>query len=71
MSSGTPGGPGSVGAGALAGPGAGPPRPRAASSAGKALYSTGVACVGFLCFAVATAAVSLPLWGYYESLDGK
>lgn len=37
----------------------------------KALYSSGVACIGFVAFALAAAAVALPLWGYFESSEGK
>lgn len=37
----------------------------------KALYSSGVAFLGFTCFALAAAAVGLPLWGYYENPQGK
>ncbi|XP_023704188.1 uncharacterized protein LOC111862761 isoform X1 [Cryptotermes secundus] len=33
----------------------------------KALYSSAVACLGFICFAVGAAAVGLPTWGYYEN----
>lgn len=34
----------------------------------KVLYATSVACLGFVCFAVGSTAVGLPLWGYYRSL---
>lgn len=37
----------------------------------KALYSSGVAFLGFACFALAATAIGLPLWGYYESPQGK
>lgn len=37
----------------------------------KALYSSGVACLGFVAFALAAAAVALPLWGYFESTEGQ
>ncbi|KAL4104867.1 hypothetical protein QTP88_020143 [Uroleucon formosanum] len=33
----------------------------------KALYSSGVAFLGFACFALAATAIGLPLWGYYEN----
>uniref|UniRef100_A0A1B6DRN9 Uncharacterized protein n=1 Tax=Clastoptera arizonana TaxID=38151 RepID=A0A1B6DRN9_9HEMI len=33
----------------------------------KALYSTGVACLGFASFALAATAVALPLWGHFEN----
>lgn len=36
----------------------------------KALYSTGVACLGFASFALAATAVALPLWGYFENPAG-
>lgn len=36
----------------------------------KALYSSAVACLGFICFAVGAAAVGLPTWGYYENPEG-
>jgi hypothetical protein len=36
----------------------------------KALYSSGVACLGFICFALGATAVGLPLWGYFENPDG-
>ncbi|XP_046688170.1 LOW QUALITY PROTEIN: uncharacterized protein LOC124373894 [Homalodisca vitripennis] len=42
----------------------------AESNKSKALYSSGVACLGFLAFALAAAAVALPLWGYFESTSG-
>jgi len=37
----------------------------------KALYSSGVAFLGFACFALAATAIGLPLWGYYENPQGK
>jgi hypothetical protein len=37
----------------------------------RAQYSTGVACLGFLCFALATASLALPLWGYFHNAEGK
>ncbi|XP_025417749.1 uncharacterized protein LOC112688658 [Sipha flava] len=36
----------------------------------KALYSSGVAFLGFACFALAATAIGLPLWGYFESPQG-
>ncbi|XP_050438816.1 uncharacterized protein LOC126844572 [Adelges cooleyi] len=33
----------------------------------KALYSSGVAFLGFACFALAATAIGLPLWGYFEN----
>jgi len=33
----------------------------------KALYSSAVACLGFICFAVGAAAVGLPTWGYFNN----
>ncbi|XP_026473389.1 uncharacterized protein LOC113378280 [Ctenocephalides felis] len=36
----------------------------------KVLYATSVACLGFVCFAVGSTAVGLPLWGYYRSISG-
>lgn len=43
----------------------------AESNKSKALYSSGVACLGFVAFALAAAAVALPLWGYFESTEGQ
>ncbi|KAK6631200.1 hypothetical protein RUM43_014296 [Polyplax serrata] len=37
----------------------------------KALYSTCVACLGFVCFAVGATAIGLPLWGYFEDPGGR
>jgi len=37
----------------------------------KALYSSGVAFLGFACFALAATAIGLPLWGYYENPQGE
>ncbi|KAL0268135.1 UNVERIFIED_CONTAM: hypothetical protein PYX00_010196 [Menopon gallinae] len=42
-----------------------------ANPSSKALYSTCVACVGFVCFAVGATAVGLPLWGYFEDQGGR
>jgi hypothetical protein len=36
----------------------------------KALYSSAVACLGFICFAVGAAAVGLPTWGYFNNPQG-
>ncbi|XP_067646591.1 uncharacterized protein [Eurosta solidaginis] len=36
----------------------------------NALYAAGVTCLGFLCFALASAAIGLPIWGYYDSPRG-
>ncbi|XP_050527076.1 uncharacterized protein LOC126897482 [Daktulosphaira vitifoliae] len=36
----------------------------------KALYSSGVAFLGFACFALAATAIGLPLWGYFENPTG-
>ncbi|XP_069703315.1 uncharacterized protein [Periplaneta americana] len=33
----------------------------------KALYSSAVACLGLICFAVGAAAVGLPKWGYFKN----
>ncbi|XP_013112168.1 uncharacterized protein LOC106090504 [Stomoxys calcitrans] len=35
-----------------------------------ALYAAGVTCLGFICFALASAAVGIPIWGYYDSQSG-
>lgn len=35
-----------------------------------ALYAAGVTCVGFICFALASAAIGIPIWGKYESPTG-
>lgn len=37
----------------------------------KALYSTCVACLGFLCLVLSATAVGLPMWGYFDTLHGK
>jgi hypothetical protein len=37
----------------------------------KALYSSAVACLGFICFAVGAAAVGLPTWGYFNNPQGQ
>lgn len=42
----------------------------AKAQSGKALYSTGVACLGFVCFAMGATAVGLPLWGYFDNDGG-
>nr|XP_036214405.1 uncharacterized protein LOC106619705 isoform X2 [Bactrocera oleae] len=36
----------------------------------NALYAAGVTCLGFLCFALASAAIGIPIWGYYDSPTG-
>jgi len=36
----------------------------------KALYSSAVACLGFICFAVGAAAVGIPTWGYFDNPQG-
>ncbi|XP_014255018.1 uncharacterized protein LOC106669796 [Cimex lectularius] len=33
----------------------------------RAHYSTAVSALGLLCFALATAALAIPLWGYYQN----
>ncbi|XP_037933592.1 uncharacterized protein LOC119668220 [Teleopsis dalmanni] len=35
-----------------------------------ALYAAGLTCYGFLCFALASAAIGIPIWGYYDSSNG-
>lgn len=36
-----------------------------------ALYAAGITCLGFICFTLASIAIGLPFWGYYDSLtDG-
>ncbi|XP_046807517.1 uncharacterized protein LOC111677156 [Lucilia cuprina] len=35
-----------------------------------ALYAAGVTCLGFICFALASAAIGIPIWGYYSSPSG-
>lgn len=37
----------------------------------KAFYSSAVACLGFICFAVGAAAVGLPTWGYFNNPEGQ
>lgn len=37
----------------------------------KAVYSTTVATLGFVCFTVAAIAVGLPLWGYFDNPEGE
>ncbi|XP_052129809.1 uncharacterized protein LOC113210007 [Frankliniella occidentalis] len=55
----------------MAGPQSKPTTQGAAAAAqGTALYSTGVACLGFVCFAVGATAVGLPLWGYFDNDGG-
>ncbi|XP_030372671.1 uncharacterized protein LOC115622757 [Scaptodrosophila lebanonensis] len=34
------------------------------------LYAAGVTCLGFLCFALASIAIGIPIWGYYDSPSG-
>lgn len=36
----------------------------------KALYSTCVAVLGFVCFVVGATAVGLPMWGYFDTPGG-
>lgn len=36
----------------------------------NALYAAGVTCLGFLCFALASSAIGIPIWGYYDSPTG-
>ncbi|GLV35357.1 uncharacterized protein CBL_01493 [Carabus blaptoides fortunei] len=36
----------------------------------KALYSTCVAVLGFVCFVVGATAVGLPMWGYFDTPNG-
>lgn len=36
----------------------------------KALYSTCVAVLGFICFVVGATAVGLPMWGYFDTPNG-
>lgn len=37
----------------------------------RAVYSTTVATLGFVCFTVAAVAVGLPLWGYFDNPEGE
>lgn len=37
----------------------------------KALYSTCVAVLGFVCFVVGATAVGLPMWGYFDTPNGE
>ncbi|CAD7082776.1 unnamed protein product [Hermetia illucens] len=32
-----------------------------------ALYAAGLTCLGFICFALASTAVGVPIWGYYDN----
>ncbi|KAH8315729.1 hypothetical protein KR059_012810 [Drosophila kikkawai] len=34
------------------------------------LYAAGVTCLGFVCFALASVAIGIPIWGYYDSRSG-
>eukprot|EP00099_Drosophila_melanogaster_P009272 NP_001262005.1 uncharacterized protein Dmel_CG13698, isoform C [Drosophila melanogaster] len=34
------------------------------------LYAAGVTCLGFICFALASVAIGIPIWGYYDSPSG-
>ncbi|XP_022208374.1 uncharacterized protein LOC111064864 [Drosophila obscura] len=34
------------------------------------LYAAGVTCLGFVCFALASVAIGIPIWGYYDSPSG-
>lgn len=36
-----------------------------------ALYAAGLTCLGFICFALASTAVGVPIWGYYDNPTGK
>ncbi|KAG8230110.1 hypothetical protein J437_LFUL007655 [Ladona fulva] len=42
-----------------------------ASNRKRALYSSLVAALGFVCFATAATAVGLPLWGHFENPEGE
>lgn len=35
------------------------------------LYVAGVTCLGFVCFALASVAIGIPIWGYYDSPSGE
>lgn len=35
-----------------------------------ALYAAGVTCLGFICFALASAAIGIPIWGNYDTPSG-
>jgi len=35
------------------------------------LYAAGVTCLGFVCFALASVAIGIPIWGYYDSPSGE
>lgn len=35
-----------------------------------ALYAAGLTCLGFICFALASTAVGVPIWGYFENPSG-
>lgn len=35
-----------------------------------ALYAAGVTCLGFICFALASTAVGLPVWAYFDNPSG-
>lgn len=37
----------------------------------KAVYSTLVAVLGFICFVIGAIAVGLPMWGYFDTPGGK
>lgn len=37
----------------------------------KPLYSTCVAVLGFICFVVGATAVGIPMWGYFDTVNGK
>lgn len=37
----------------------------------KPLYSTCVAVLGFICFIVGATAVFIPVWGYFDTGNGK
>ncbi|EDW72822.1 uncharacterized protein Dwil_GK16975 [Drosophila willistoni] len=36
----------------------------------SSLYAAGVTCLGFICFALASVAIGIPIWGYYNSPSG-
>ncbi|XP_055380042.1 uncharacterized protein LOC129611113 [Condylostylus longicornis] len=36
----------------------------------NSLYVVGLTCLGFICFALASAAVGIPIWGHFQSVGG-